>query len=566
MSRTGPAPSHQAGAGAFAAAIERAIAHTARIFAAGHPPALVATVCGSQGAQRFWQHTLDLAQPGLGAREVVSFYEDLPVNQAFGILLLWQRLRERLRPSDGALVGFVFGEGTRATPFTETDGGQKPAIASFVAEHRGGHRRWLSTVELALRYFVPVEEYLRRSGFRGVVFKWGDEVQIPTCRLSGSDPRFAEADVVRFVSMREVMAQDATNKDWVGVDPAGHVTTFIPRRPLAEMEALADRGILQRRGDALLAGVNLGSIALSRVLLNALLEEFAPDVNDPTADRKQRPDLDPQFFTALTIAALDDPARRQQAWAEAMGEVAAMRKLAANMPDVVIRLRRVFDSFSARHGRPVRMVALDFGDQYWGDIGQHRAIFDFYMSLNDPGTAGQVARALAGVRQERDGDGNIVIGERRIGPGLVVKNSVLMHCDLRGPGEVVDSVLIGTCAGTLNAHGAFAVSSTAVELELAPRAGSYKLVDAGRVVAEPSERVTTLFLPDTEALLRVREDTDLRDRANSYDVPILDNPISFRAAHAAMLGMDPQQIARRRQQKAQAVRSRVAELTGSVER
>ena len=59
-------------------------------------------------------------------------------------------------------------------------------------------------VELAMMYFIPVQQYLKRSGFEGLVVKWGDEVQIPTLDISGSDSLFKEADVVRFVSMRKM--------------------------------------------------------------------------------------------------------------------------------------------------------------------------------------------------------------------------------------------------------------------------------------------------------------------------------------------------------------------------
>ena len=63
------------------------------------------------------------------------------------------------------------------------------------------------------------------------------------------------------------------------------------------------------------------------------------------------------------------------------------------------------------------------------------------------------------------------------------------------------------------------------------------------------ERVTTLFLPDGEILARVHEDTDLRDRSSTYDVPIHGNPISFNEAHAAMGRVRPEDLARRRDER-----------------
>lgn len=526
----------------FVAAVQANIALTERLFEIGEPAQVVGTVSGSAPAQAFWQTLLDHTRESFRARRAISFHEDLPVNQAFGILLLWQRIASELQAGDGALTAFVFGEGSRATPFTETDNGQKPALLSYVMAGQGHQRRPLTMVELALRYFAPVESYLRRSGFNGLVVKWGDEVQIPTCDLAGVDPRLAEADVVRFVSMRRMDEQTAANKDWVGVAADGSVTAFIPRRPLAAMEQLAERGLLERRGGELWGGVNLGSIALSRRLLDALLAEFREDVNNPNANRKQRPDLDPQLFTALTIALRADPAERDAAMTQACQESPAMAKLVEYMPDVLTRLRRAIDGLEQGDGSPVRILAMDFEDQYWGDIGQHRQMYDFYMALNDRGVSGRIARSLAGLTEARDQHGNLVVGKCRIGPGVVVRNSVLVDVVIEGDGLVESSVLVGTHCRNIRAQSAFDIFSTVDTLHLGDRAGSYRVVDAGTVAAQPGERLTTLFMPKGETLMRVHEETDLRDRGTNYDQPILGNALPFKEAHAIMSEAGPSEV------------------------
>jgi phosphomannomutase len=535
----------------FSSAILRNIAHTEALFERGSPPKVIGTVCGSEAARRFWQHRLDEIQPAFKAREAISFHEDLPVNQAFGLLLLWHRLRDRLRPQEGALIAFVFGEGTRATPFTETDNGQKPAMSSFVKLGGANAKRYLSMVELGLKYFAPVEAYLRRSGFDGVVVKWGDEVQIATNDLSGTSPLFAGADIVRFVSKRTMTDFDAANKDWVGVDAGGHVTAFIPRRPLAQMRALAERGLIEQRGDALIAGINLGSIAVSRALLDELLAEFESEVLDPSADRARRPDLDPQFFSALTIAAIQNEEDRWRVWDQYRSELQSLRDLEKDMPDILKRLRGVLERFAARHGRPPRIVAMDFADQYWGDVGQHRQIFEFYLALNDRGASGTIARALAGLRQTRDANNNILVNSA-IGEARVV-NSVVIDCQIQS-GEIANSILIGTRGGTLQVKEGFDIGSTVREMSLGRRAGAYKVVSRELVSAREGERITTLFLPDgRDVLMRVHEDTDLRNKRSNYDVPILGNAISFREAHTLMSSIDPVELENRRNRAAQAV-------------
>ena len=548
----------------FVEAVAKNIAHTEHLLREGTPAQVIGTVSGSSSAQRFWQHALDTMKSDLRAREAISFHEDLPTNQAFGLLLLWQRLRANLRPDEGALIAFVFGEGSRATPFTETDNGQKPAIASFVragAERAAGQRQLAlqTMVGLALRCFAPVEAHLRRSGFQGVVVKWGDEVQIPARDLSGSDPLFREADVIRFVSMRLIDEGTAKDKDWVGVDFSGRVTTFIPRRPLSEMRALADRGLLQVRGDGLLGGINLGSIAVSRVLLEALLEEFAHEVNDASADRKLRPDLDPQFFTVLMTALIDDEEERAQSYAQTVREVPALAKLERTFPDLLGRLRRVVTQFTALHGRKPKVVAMDFVDQYWGDVGQHKDIRRFYMALNQADADGHIARALAGLKGPRDARGNLISEDSVVAPGIDVERSVLIGCELSGSGTIRDSVLIGTRARDISADGAFDVLSALPKLELARGAGTYKIVSSAPLSVSENERMTTLFLPGgREASMRVHEDLDLRDRQNHYETAVLDNPVSFSEAHELMMSMPVEELEARRARATEVALARIS--------
>ena len=422
--------------------IKSNIAFTRELIAAGETPEVIGTVSGSESAREFWQSTLDRACETLKAREAVSFHEDLPVNQAFGILLLWQRLKPYVREDRGSLVAFVFGEGTRATPFTETDNAQKPAIATYVSTTGAdGSRRLLSMVELAMYYRVPVQQYLRRSGFDGLVVQWGDEVQIPTCDLRKTDSGLANADIVRFVSVCEMTADQAAEKDWVGIAADGRVTAFIPRRPLAEMEQLADRGLLQRRDGKLFGGINLGSIAVSYRLLDALLAEFSTDVNDTDANRQQRPDLAPQFFTALTIAVVDDPAARTAAWAAACEENRAMAALHEMMPDILSRLRRVIETVAHDTGRRLNMRAMDCGEPFWGDIGQHRQIYKFYTALRATSAAGEISRAIAQIVDvQPDSDGNRIV-DSELGPDVEVHGSVLIGVTVSGRGTITDSVL-----------------------------------------------------------------------------------------------------------------------------
>jgi phosphomannomutase len=541
-----------------AGSIRRNIELTNVLIRDGKAPEVIGIVSGSSSAQSFWQQILDKTKAAFKANQGISFHEDLPVNQAFGILLMWQRFGERLKAGQGALTAFVFGSGSRSTPLTETDNAQKPAIGTFAeVEMEDSSRRYLSMVELAMQYFIPVQQYLKRSGFDGLVVKWGDEVQIPVLDISGTDPLFENADIVRFVSVREMNQDEAKNKDWVGVDENGYVTAFIPRRPLAEMEKLADRGLVQRKDGKLYCGINLGSIAVSRALLDLLLEEFSTEVNrEPQAGEKwkdiydTRPTLDPEFFTALTIAVINAPTVREQAWQQAIQESEDVKNLSKNMPNVLDRLRRVVETFEQRRNRTLKMVAMDFIDQYWGDIGQHPKIYDFYMALNDGGPEGEIVRAIANIPSHRDENGNIIVGENSVAPGVTVKNSVLINAKITGAGSVEDSVLIGTRTGDIQAKQAYDFGSKVPALTLDPRSGTYKVIRESPVHARLRMRLTTLFMPTYGThLMKVYEGTDLRNTEVTYNVPILGNAVSFKQAHEDMGKMTIEQLKQVREKK-----------------
>ncbi|NJK89540.1 MAG: hypothetical protein HC923_09155 [Myxococcales bacterium] len=161
------------------------------------------------------------------------------------------------------------------------------------------------------------------------------------------------------------------------------------------------------------------------------------------------------------------------------------------------------------------------------------------MSLREETPIGTIVRALAGVPETPDENGNRWAGNNVVAAGSTVRNSVLVDVVLGEGSMVTDSVLIGTRAGRTHADGAFDVNSVAPELRLAPRAGTYRVRSARPVAVERGMRQTSVFYGDEPAQLEVHEDTDLRDRAVSYDVPILRNDLSFRDVHAQASGADP---------------------------
>ena len=242
--------------------------------------------------------------------------------------------------------------------------------------------------------------------------------------------------------------------------------------------------------------------------------------------------------SVLTLIAAMPEAERASAWTSAQATAPAMASLASNMPDVLDRLVGALATFEKRHGRSVKFMAMDFGDQYWGDIGQHRSMASFFGALREDSAGGTIARALAGVPELPDADGNRCVGDTVLGPGVQATGSVLIDVAI-ADGEIHDSVLLGTRASTVRARNAFDVGSTVTDLELGTRAGAYKVVSDVAVAVPDGERCTTVFLPEGPVMMRVHEDTDLRDKPNTYAVPWGENALSFEAAHAKAMAGDP---------------------------
>jgi phosphomannomutase len=455
---------------------------------------LLAIVSRSDPALRFGQRGLELARCAVGAEKALLFSDDLPADRVFGLLRLWQHLAGHADTGNGTLAAFVFAGGTRSAPLSDAEHGENAALLSLATERQGRESRQLPALELTLRCLALFERYLRRSGFDGIVATWGDDAEIPTLDLSGSDPLLAGADVVSVTSH--------------GVSGRGEGGAF---------------------PDAL---------AVSRALVDMLLEEFSAELRSASADRGCCPGLDAALLVGLGMAAEQDASDRDRArWVERVGR----------------SLRR----FEQRYERKVRLASVDLGDVYRVPMGTHREIYHAYMSLNERSPRGQVARALAGLGERRDRDRNLIVGDTRVSLGISVVNSVLIDCCLYGEGEVVDSVLIGTRARDIQAREAFDLLSTVGALRLAPRSGSYRVVDDGSVIAGPGERITTLFLQSGPTLMRAHEDTDLGQRTTAYDVPILGNPVSFAEAHRTVVEMDAEELVRRRQETVEHVLEKI---------
>lgn len=458
-----------------------------------------------------------------------------------------------------ALIGMLFGRGERMSPVTQAKGNRKSAVNVAPGS---GNDPGAASVEEALRYFTPVAKHIESRGFRGVLDKWGDETEIASVDLKGppsSQESMSKYDVIKFVSVVEITEELALEKEWVIFDDEGNMIRQLPRGPLSSLdrsfvaptssEPLSGAGDRHACPPRVTQGVSLGPVALSYDLLDIALEIFADDIKKPGVAF----DVDPYFLMALVMP--EDP----KEWAAAMASDPALEAFAGAggmMPDFFDKVLALKAAFKKKHGRELNIKVFDMGSGvYWGDIGQHASMRRKFMALNDKGCEGKVARHIAGIPEARDGKGNIVVNSV-ISPEADVRDSVVVNSKINGCSVIRGSVIIDSEFSCLKADEAFSVRSVRLgRTVLAKKSGLFESLGSEDLTLSDKERHVSVLAAAAKYDLKVSEDTDLRDKKLTLEVPVFDNAISFNEAYRAMEGVSMEELERRREKVIEAIKN-----------
>lgn len=454
-----------------------------------------------------------------GATEVAAIGEPRALGNFLGTVNAWRQMAPADSGSGPAVrvLSMVFGQGKRLSPFTQVLGNRKAAFPTPLRGRRT--RRYLCAAELSNLYSGIWLEYLERHGFRGVLVKWGDEAILPSATFPERD--LSRVDAVRFIWLTEPTPAFAREKDWVVVDRgSGLVRDFVVRQPIERL----DPRIAAERAAGADFGVNLGSLAVSRVLMDELTAEFERDLADPTSQF----DWDPYVWKALL-------APGEQRFREALEADAALgsgsaRKLLERSPDFFARLARVRDRVEAKNGRPLAIQSLDFGEALWIDMGLHASLARFFGDLVAESSRGDVIRALSGLADTpRDDRGNIVV-DGRIAPGADVRDSVVLDATIGERSVVKGGVVIrGTHERLGMPAGGVSLFSQVGDASFADGSAIVLGAVADRLELVAGARNTTLSLPGGPVPLWYHEGTAERDSA-FYERVLEGNSMSFEQA------------------------------------
>jgi hypothetical protein len=519
---------------------------------------LVAIVSGSANDAAYWQaHAASVAGDVFRAdraTRVRSIHERSPKGNLLGTLNAWRETKQaagagQLELPNVGLVSMVFGKGKRLSPLTQALGNCKAALPTPMTSPASGD--YLRGGDLSSLYTSTWLDTIERAGFRGLVVKWGDEAMIPGVRWSLPAGAYADVDAIRFVWQTEPDEVLAREKEWVVVDADSELmVTQYPRENLAAI--LARRDSLAQAGESssagaladgtprrLAMGVNLGSFAISYPLLDAALDVFGADVADP----KMAADWDPYGWLALACESDADweAARAYESQAGRPGLSALLQRY----PDFYEKMKEVRRRVEQQRGRRLKIAVLDFGECFWVDMGLHQQLRRALERLTHQDEGGAVTRALFGITQEPDANGNILVNSQ-IASGADIRDSVIVNSQIADGSSVIRGGIVigGKHRRVSMPEGGIALFCALDTLALnGPSAIALRSV--GQEVRLPAGgRHTILYGPNGPVPMLGNESVTSYD-GPTYDDPILGNPISYAEAAALMDGVGPAQTDQR---------------------
>ena len=498
-------------------------------------PSTAIVVSGSESDQAYWgEHFCRTSSDVFcqdGSTYVASVYERFLRGNFLGTFNAWAEAMPGIAASgiplpDVGLMSMVFGKGKRLSPFTQALGNRKPAFPTPMKAPQSGV--FLRTVDLANLSANSWVRHLTRSGFRGMIVKWGDEAVIPGVEWDARARDLSKVDAVRFVWQTEITKDLAREKEWVVTDSASGLMRFQFSRQ--DQDTL--RGRIAALGDDVQVGVNLGSLAISYPFLDTALEVLGDDV----VDQKKWANWDPYAWIALCCQ--DENQWRAEAVHEEQLGRTGIRELEAHYPDFYPKLARLRRALESRTGRPLAVGVLDFGETFWADLGLHLTLRETMDALTTESDRGRATRELFGIPHDRDKNGNIIV-RSNIPPSADIRDSVLVDSIIVDQDSVLRrGVVVGGRHDWLSMpQGGCALFCAADRLEFqGPHGVAFRSLGSKIIIAEGG-RHTSLLLPDGPADM-VSNESVLDYSGDNYAQPILGNELSFEDAGTIMSGID----------------------------
>ena len=482
-----------------------------------------------------------------GTTTVMAHEEVTRRGQFLGLLDAMKAWKEKHGDFDrnSVSLGIMMpGKGTRLSPLTLSLFGIKPFITMLIK----ARNKILSGATASLYTWNLVANNLKRMGFRGIAWKWGDEPQIAANRLSELNMDLNGTDIVRFGSTVLVTDDLAENKEWLSAKEDGTLGAQVRRRGRSDL--LKALGV-EDTADAK-AMVHIGSPAFSYDFIDAATEAFGG------VSQESWLDVDGYLIEALTLkrdSELTDEERADgiRTWDSEMAEedrvgATGMKEVLDNVPDFYERAQELKRILNEKRGKPadtpLNIKVVDFGEELaWYDVGQLSKARESFYGVNRDTPEGEFARRFAGMEDaEMDEFGNRIVGECYYPKDGSVRNSTLINTRIFGNDINVDgAVMVDSDLGNVTAGKESVVyGATVANLEMGERSFSFNSVQENLKIE--SDDVHTSMPANSLDLEEIKEkglegwaaktvDEEGKDinvgKGAFYNEPAFGNPRSF---------------------------------------
>ncbi len=472
---------------------------------------VVIVVTSHRCLEDYWQERLTR---GIGyclkeGTQVLAVSEDWPggAGNGLGTLYAYQAACEKARrlwkldlqalQAGGASVAMYHtaGQGTRLAPLPGAESNNKSAVKlPSIRTEADSKESYLTVLEAVIRQtglYAP-----KRSG-RLSVF-WGDQIFIPSLQAKASTHH---ADVLATLSPlpshEEWQRRGLSRYGLAAVDAdCGH-GKLLEKIDYGTVLELQSCGELPKQCRL---GTSLGSFSVSFELLEALLDEFTPEL---TA-RKGKLDSDPHFWMPLTLSE-----------GIYVGIMQSKDMSEAEARSHYRRMQAMKERFSETHNTDRIFSAIDVGERsYWWDFGTIANYFTNCIKLAGESLESSAIRTLFGCSDPHN----------RLGTTNTDSSSYLQGCHIEG-GSIRNSVLIGVQARHLDVENCVIINSSFTKLS-AHQCLLYNVVE-GREWAPSSGTVRADCLIPGSAIPSIMETTLARDGKTDWEDTVNSNPFTY---------------------------------------
>jgi len=359
-------------------------------------------------------------------------------------------LRQMLKGKKvSAALFHTAGKGTRLAPLPASENNNKPGVKLPVCH------------QLSDGSFAPItvlEAVVKQSGIYAASRKgrlsvfWGDQIFVPSASFKYIPSHHADI-------MCTLLGDKApTAEEWAekGLDKYGVIAVSNgPGRDAAQVEKVDHKTateMLKVLGDIGSVGPSLGSFSVSAELLQALCDEYRPELTK----KEGKFDTDPHFWMPLTLPEKD--------------YVTLMNQKGVSEEEA-----------KAHHGRMTNMKssfnmggmglfgAVDVGNEAcWWDYGLLKLYSDNNLKFLDTDESSDLLRKFFHVDDKK--------AHSTLGDVKVDDKSLVSSCKFKS-GSISESVIAGVEALEISAEGAIIVNCTAKKIVAGKNSILYNLID-----------------------------------------------------------------------------------------